>query len=168
MTEMPFDIINNHLGALAADGTLQCEPTDAAIAIDQVLQEKFLFFPLDELRERASQDTRNNLIDSARDQWDRNDQKAVFIAAEMLLAAWIKTKDEEALRATKRPKPGVYIHFAPWAPAVMIHVTEARRVLALSGRSLHDITRNWDEGKFGADDLVPLSRVTVVAESDEA
>lgn len=162
--EMPVDILNQRLGKIRDNGDIDFDNTAAAVDIDSELQEKFLFFPIEELEALEEQ------IEFSRDVYylGQNHGYAVvhedapltelYQRAENTLALYwhLKRKAEEKeaeeaekmAKLAKRPLPGVYRARSGVSWFTMI-VTEDRRILIpqqLSDRHT-DFTDDYDNGK---------------------
>lgn len=174
--EMPVDILNQRLGKIRDNGDIDFDNTAAAVDIDSELQEKFLFFPIEELEELEEQ------IEFQREVYYLGqghgytavskdvDLKELYQRAENTLALYrhlkklADEKEQEKLEAeklAKRPEPGLYRAKTGRSTWFTLIVTEDRRIMVpqqLTGNSM-DFTDEYDEGKVNWTDLRQISLV---------
>jgi hypothetical protein len=114
MPEMPVDILNKELGAIRDNGDIDFDNTMAAVNIDTVLQEKFLFIPLEEID--AIEIEHTNLLSAGSgpencQAGENENPNWLYNHAMNALALHFRIKaTQEAKQAAiaKRPVPGVY------------------------------------------------------------
>lgn len=127
--EMPVDILNQRLGKIRDNGDIDFDNTDAAVSIDQELQSKFLFFPIEELEAAAVEiddDDRGRFyLGSGPEHCAAStgeNPNWLLNHAKNALALYWKLKENERLEAeqarieanrqiiiNRRPAPGVYM-----------------------------------------------------------
>jgi hypothetical protein len=149
--EMPVDILNRRLGDIRDNGDIDFDNTMTAVDIDTELQDKFVFFPLEELSEIAEQvDTSRERLYLGQGVGHLNVPSGISVEdawtlAENALALWwLRKRDTELEQEllAKRPRPGVYTGNGGTFTVI---VTEDQRVIVpLIGGGTQDYTDIWD------------------------
>ena len=166
--EMPVDILNKELGAIRDNGDIDFDNTMAAVNIDEKLQEKFLFFPLEEIEAVEIEESRGRLHAGSGPEHcnageHENPAWLYNHAINALALYWRIKKDQEdreklakelaeaeAERQRRiliqRPIPGVYSLWTQGEHHTVI-VTADRRILAPRAKSeeMIDFTDIYDE-----------------------
>jgi hypothetical protein len=156
--EMPVDVLNKRLGKIRDNGDIDFDNTMAAVDIDSELQEKFIFFPIEELEQLIKDE-----LEEGRERFvlgsgpehcaasvGENPQWLYNHARNALALYWKLTEDQkqaeyEAEKLERRPEPGMYQGKAAEYMAVL--VTDDRRVLVQQkGGGFADLSPTWDAG----------------------
>lgn len=155
--EMPMDILNTQLGKIRDNGDIDFDNTMAAVDIDTILQEKFLFIPFEELEAAEIEEDRGQLhagsgpehctagpdenpnwlynhgINALALWWRiKRDQEA----AETLAAAEKAKQEADERKVLQRPIPGVYS--LNTGGEVHLTVVTAERRIFFGKRNTHD------------------------------
>jgi hypothetical protein len=156
---MPVDVLNHRLGKIRDNGDIDFDNTMAAVDIDSELQEKFLFFPIEELEQLIRDE-----LEEGRDRFvlgsgpehcaasiHENPQWLLNHARNALALYWKLMEDQklaehEAEKLERRPEPGVYQGTHTGNKHFTVLVTEDRRVLVgQSTGGFDDYTTQWDQ-----------------------
>lgn len=134
--EMPVDVLNRRLGRIRDNGDIDFDNTAVAVDIDSELQDKFLFFPIEELEEdgAAIEDDRGVLHagtgpEHCQARPGENPNWLLSHARNALTLYWRLKQLEEAEKLAKRPAPGVYHTQGSGRLSFTAIVTEDRRVV---------------------------------------
>jgi hypothetical protein len=162
--EMPMDVLNKRLGQIRDNGDIDFDNTAAAIDIDSELQEKFLFFPMEEIEAVEIEEDRGQLHAGAGPEHcvagpDEN-PNWLYNHAMNALALWWRLKNDqekaeqekaeqeqlEAAKVARRPEPGVYQGRNVAGRYFTTIVTDDRRVMVQQASGgLTDNTSMWDQ-----------------------
>lgn len=162
--EMPMDILNKRLGQIRDNGDIDFDNTAAAVDIDSELQEKFLFFPIEELEAdgAAIEDDRGVLHSGSGPEHcqarpGENPNWLLNHARNALTLYWHLKRREELeeeqreiehnrqIIINRRPEPGVYI--LNTGGEVHLAVVTAERNIFFGKRGSHvtqDVTAIFD------------------------
>jgi len=157
MAEMPFDVLNARLGKIRDNGDIDFDNTAAAVDIDEELQRKFLFFPIEEIEAVEIEESRGHLYAGSGPEHcaagETENPNWLYNHAINALALYWRIKNGEE-RLARRPEPGAYRASAGGGPVLLV-VNARREVFAwVSSGALVNVTGMWDEGAYT--DLCPL------------
>lgn len=149
MTETPADVLVHRLGKLADSGMLDGDYTSCALDIDQELQEKFVFIPVEEIEYAANEiEERKHYYKCGSGPEEATASKTAnpnwaYNMAVNALALHRHLTDVEKKLADERPKPGHYLLQAPDA-TTYTRVTDDHRILVLQRMGgLVDMTESY-------------------------
>lgn len=160
--EMPFDILNQRLGKIRDNGDIDFDNTATAMDIDQELQDKFVFFPFEELEAVEIENDREVLHAGSGPEHcsatSASNPTWLYNHAMNALALWWRLKRdqerEEAKQATlaklaRRPQPGVYQAFAHLNYFTVIVPDDRRVLVSMTNGGLRDASQEWDAYENG-------------------
>lgn len=170
--EMPVDVLNKRLGKIRDNGNIDFDNTAAAVDIDSELQEKFLFFPMEEIEAVEIEEDRGRLHagsgpEHCAAQFDEN-PAWLYNHAINALALWWKIKQEQEAQVrrlqeeqerlaviARRPGPGVYFTRGSGSLAFTAIVTGDRRVIVpMQDGSMLDQSELYDAQRWN---MLPIS-----------
>jgi hypothetical protein len=173
--EMPVDVLNKRLGKIRDNGDIDFDNTMAAVDIDSELQEKFIFFPIEELEVLREQieENRDGLylgqgVGYATCPVDADPQDLLTRAENALVLYWElmerrKLTELEQEKLDRRPASGVY---SGGMGSFTVIVPEDRRVLVLmDSGGFKDYSEQWDDFLYKAWNLCRINVSTGTIES---